>query len=119
LSYIGEKPNFGKNSTVNLVQTSLERLEWEVRRLRLENTRLEEELEGAKGGAARHAALEKELAQLKWQIAKMEDSRHGVFLRSPAILHVTSKGSVFLLLSFLFCEKGVAKRGWLVWSGRG
>ncbi len=78
------------------MQTSLERLEWEVRRLRLENTRLEEELEGARGGAARHAALEKELAQLKWQIAKMEDSRHEASRLSAATVHVTSKGSVFL-----------------------
>ena len=57
------------------LQTSLERLESEVRRLRGENTRLAEELEGAKDGAARHSALQKELDQLRWQIAKMEDSR--------------------------------------------
>jgi hypothetical protein len=48
-----------------------------VRRLRAENLRLESELEGAREGAARHSALERELAQLRWQIAKMEDSRNG------------------------------------------
>ena len=57
------------------LQTSLERLESEVRRLRGENARLADELEGAKEGAVRHSALQKELDQLRWQIAKMEDSR--------------------------------------------
>jgi hypothetical protein len=47
-----------------------------VRRLRADNARLEAELEGAREGAARHSALERELAQLRWQIAKMEDSRN-------------------------------------------
>ncbi len=61
---------------VFLLQTGVEQLETEVRRLRAENARLEEELEGAREGAARHSSLQRELDQLRWQISKMEDSRH-------------------------------------------
>jgi predicted nucleic acid-binding Zn-ribbon protein len=65
-----------------MLQTSLERLEGEVRRLRAENARLVEKLEGAKEGAAQYSALQKELDQLRWQISKMEDSRYASLSRA-------------------------------------